>query len=207
MPPQHTRKALLIFTRFPEAGTTKTRLIPTLGPQGAAALQRQMTGHIVDMATALGRREGLTLEIHFQGGDPQAMVQWLGPQTFKRQAAGSIGQRMEQAFAHAFASGLGPVVLIGSDCPALSPDLLSQAFLALTERDLVLGPALDGGYYLIGLNEPRPWLFDDIAWGTAAVLTQTLAKAHSLNVSQLTALHDIDRPQDLAHLHYHSHPQ
>jgi len=199
-----SRKVLIIFTRFPESGNTKTRLIPALGADGAAALQRQMTEQTLRQAKEFSNRYGIALEIHFQGGDHAAMARWLGPHTFRLQASGTIGERMNQAFAQAFASGMAPVVLIGTDCPGLTEGGLRQAFLSLQESDLVLGPALDGGYYLIGLNEPRPFLFDDIAWGTPSVLEQTLAKANPLNTSQLAALHDIDRPQDLAHFDYHS---
>jgi rSAM/selenodomain-associated transferase 1 len=200
------KKTLLLFTRFPEAGNTKTRLIPALGADGAAALQRRMTEQTLLQAKTYSKQEALNLEIHFQGGDPAAMAQWLGPHTFKRQAPGTIGSRMNQAFAQAFAAGMAPVVLIGADCPGLTATTLQHAFLALQQNDLVLGPALDGGYYLIGLNTHHPLLFDDIAWGTPSVLQQTLTKAQSLTVSQLTALHDIDRPQDLAHFDYHSNP-
>jgi len=201
------RKTLILFTRFPQSGFTKTRLIPALGADGAAALQRQLTERIVREAQAFNSRSDLALEIHFDGGDAAEMERWLGPHTFRRQTAGNIGERMNQAFAQAFACGMTPVVLIGSDCPGLSEDILRQAFLALQESDLVLGPALDGGYYLIGLNQPQPFLFDNIAWGTPSVLQQTLTQANSLNVRQLAALHDIDRPQDLAHFNYHPSPQ
>jgi len=205
MPPAD--KTLILFTRFPEAGTTKTRLIPALGAEGAARLQRQMTEQTLCQATALAQRHEITLEIHYHGGDPQAMAQWLGPHTFKRQGSGPLGERMKQAFAGALASANGPVVLIGSDCPELTTNILHQAFLELKTKDLVLGPAADGGYCLIGLRRPQPTLFDDIAWGTATVLQDTLARAHSLAVSQLTKLHDLDLPDDLAYFAYHPHPQ
>lgn len=203
----HTRKMLLLFTRFPEAGRTKTRLIPILGAVGAATLQRQLTEKTLRQATAFSELHGLPLEVHFAGGDEVAMQQWLGPHSFRRQSAGTIGDRMNHAFAQAFADGRAQVVLIGTDCPGLSEEILQQAFLALRDSDLVLGPAMDGGYYLIGLNQSRPFLFNDIAWGTASVLQQTLAKAKFLNVSQLALLHDIDRPQDLVHFDYHPNSQ
>lgn len=199
----HTQKKLILFTRLPEAGRAKTRLIPALGAVGAATLQRQLTEHTLLQAQAFSERQGLPLEIHFADGDEEAMQHWLGAHAFKRQAAGSIGDRMKQAFAQAFADGMGQVVLIGTDCPGLNEGVLRQAFLALHDSDLVLGPAVDGGYYLIGLKQSRPVLFDAIAWGTASVLQQTLAKAKSLHVSQLAPLHDIDRPQDLVHFDYH----
>ncbi len=201
------RKTLIIFTRFPEAGGTKTRLIPVLGPEGAATLQRRLTEQTVRQAQAFCHGQGIGLEIHFQGGGQESMRQWLGPQIFKPQGAGTIGERMAQAFREAWAEGRGPVVIIGTDIPGLSQEILAQAFIGLQGNDLVLGPAMDGGYYLIGLTAAYPALFRDIAWGTPVVLEQTLARARALTVCQLTALHDIDRPEDLAHLDHHPHPE
>lgn len=201
------RKNLILFTRFPQPGNTKTRLIPVLGPVGACDLQRRMTEQVMRQAAAFCRQHGVRLEIFFEGGDQAAMVEWLGAYPCTAQGAGTIGERMEQAFAQAFARGMRQVVIIGTDCPGLQQDTLRQAFLALRDNDLVLGPAMDGGYYLIGLSQARPFLFAGIAWGTAAVLQQTMAQAHSLNVRHLVALHDIDRPEDLVHFHHHSHPE
>jgi len=201
------RKTLIIFTRFPEPGTTKTRLIPALGPDGAATLQRKLTEQTVRKAETFSHRYGIASEIHFQGGDHAKMSQWLGAHIFQPQPPGSIGERMAKTFAQAFDLGHTNVVIVGTDCPDLSEEILHKAFSALQDNDLVLGPAVDGGYYLIGLTGPKPYLFNDIEWGTPSVLAQTLAKANHLKVSQLAALYDIDRPEDLAHYNYHSHPQ
>lgn len=200
------RKTLILFTRYPRPGLAKTRLIPTLGPQGAAGLQRRMTEQTLRQAQAFSLRCGVRLEIHFAGGGPAAMRQWLGPHPFLPQARGTVGERMAQAFMGAFAAGSTRTIIIGTDCPGLTADILHQAFVALASCDLVLGPAMDGGFYLIGLTEPRPFLFEDIAWGTSSVLKQTLVKAQALTVSQLAPLHDIDRPEDLVHFDYHSNP-
>ncbi|MDD5759340.1 MAG: TIGR04282 family arsenosugar biosynthesis glycosyltransferase [Desulfobulbaceae bacterium] len=201
------RLLLILFTRYPEPGNTKTRLIPALGADGAADLQRQLTEHaVLKVKEVCCTQPDLALEIHFQGGDAAAMTSWLGAHNFRQQTAGTIGQRMERAFAHAFSSGRTAVVLIGTDCPGLNTDILHEAFDALHKNDLVIGPAVDGGYYLIGLKAPHPFLFDDISWGSASVLQQTLAKANSLTVSLLPPLHDIDRPDDLAHFDYHPNP-
>lgn len=202
-----TKNLLIIFTRYPESGNTKTRLIPALGADGAADLQRQLTERAVMKAKKfINRQSDLALEIHFQGGDAAAMANWLGAHCFRQQTAGTIGQRMEQAFAHALSRGVTSVVIIGTDCPGLNTEILREAFAALQTSDLVLGPAVDGGYYLIGLKAPHPFLFADISWGTGSVLQQTLAKANLLTVSLLTPLHDIDRPHDLAHFDYHPNP-
>lgn len=194
---------LILFTRYPEPGATKTRLIPALGPQGAASLQRWMSERALGLAHSFCQRQGLSLEIHFEGGGEEAMRAWLGPQRFTPQVGTTVGERMAHAFALAFSTGVKRAVIIGSDCPGLTVAILEQAFCRLQGCDLVLGPARDGGYYLIGLTEPRPSLFTDIAWGTATVLQQTLDRARSLTISQLPPLHDIDRPEDLAHLDHH----
>lgn len=203
----HLLKTLILYTRFPLPGTTKTRLAPALGPHGAAGLHRRLTEQTLHQADAFCLRHGATLEIHFDGGDEESMRQWLGAYTFRPQAHGSLGCRMAQSFHQAFRAGATQAVIIGTDCPGLTVGIMAQAFASLRARDLVLGPAVDGGYYLIGLTEPRPSLFADIDWGTPSVLKQTLAKAHSLTISQLAPLHDIDTPQDLAHFDYHPDPE
>jgi len=204
MPP--SKNSLAVFARFPTPGAAKTRLIPALGPEGAANLHRQMTEGAIRLAQAFCRHSDTALEILFCGGSVAAMRQWLGPHTFIPQQEGSLGERMSHTFRKSFAAGASKVVIIGTDCPGLTLGILGQAFAALNDHTLVLGPALDGGYYLIGLNRPCPFLFTGIDWGTSAVLTQTLALAQCLAVHLLPALHDIDRPGDLAHLNYHPHP-
>jgi len=115
-------------------------------------------------------------------------------------AADSLGARMAQAFAEAFGAGAGQVVIIGTDCPGLSAALLRQAFAQLVHHDLVVGPADDGGYYLLGMNRLRSELFANKAWSTTTVLPDTLADAArlGLRVAQLPTLHDVDSAQDLA---------
>lgn len=195
------RESLIIFTRYPEPGKTKTRLISALGKEGAAMLQRQMTEQKLAQAKKLQTYFPLSLEIHFAGGNEQLMQEWLGSNiTYKRQSEGDIGCRMASAFHESFQTGMKQVVLIGTDCPELDTKLMNQAFEALIQHDLVLGPALDGGYYLIGLNRFIPELFTGISWSTAEVLSQTLSIAQKLEltVAFLPTLSDVDRPEDLA---------
>jgi rSAM/selenodomain-associated transferase 1 len=106
---------------------------------------------------------------------------------------------MSSAFADAFATGKKRVVIIGTDCPDINISLIERALDALSQKDLILGPALDGGYYLIGLSRLAPALFDSISWGTGEVLSQTeaIASQLGLNVGFLPALRDVDRPEDL----------
>lgn len=194
------KECLIIFTRYPEPGKTKTRLIPVLGAEGAAKLQRQMTEQKLAEAKKLQAINSISLEIHFTGGNQKLMQNWLGNLTYKQQSEGDIGCRMAAAFQSAFAAGMKQVVLIGIDCPNLKAELMLDAFQALKKQDLVLGPATDGGYYLIALNYLVSELFIGISWSTAKVLeqTQNIIQKLDLAVAYLPTLNDIDRPEDLA---------
>lgn len=194
------KATLIIFSRFPEVGRTKTRLIPALGPQGAADLQTQMTESIVHTAQRACERWGARLEICFWGGDRTMMAQWLGSEFhYQHQGPGNLGEKMARAFQRSFDQGSDRTVIIGSDCPSLTPEDMGQAFRTLERKDLVLGPATDGGYYLIALRRSHPELFQNIAWGTDQVFAQTLAIAlhWGLSVGYLPPRNDIDRPEDL----------
>jgi rSAM/selenodomain-associated transferase 2/rSAM/selenodomain-associated transferase 1 len=196
---------LIVFTRFPEPGKTKTRLIPALGAKGAARLQRQMTEHILATAATLSNRPGLNIEVCHEGGNTGLMQEWLGPQfSYRPQGPGDLGRRMARAFEAAFQGSKGAAVIVGSDIPDISANIIQQAFEGLQKHDLVLGPARDGGYYLIGIKNSIPseiysCLFDDINWGTGKVFSQTVQKvrASGLRFSLLESLGDVDRPADL----------
>jgi hypothetical protein len=196
---------LTLFTRHPEAGRTKTRLIPALGAEGAAALQRRMTRHALAQAVRLAAMQPTTLEVRFEGGSRERMQAWLGCEfCYRPQGSGDIGVRMHRALGAAFEAGAARAVLIGSDIPGLTADILGQAFDRLHQADLVLGPARDGGYYLIGL-QASAWdgvaqeLFAGVPWGTGEVLAATRCKIDALGLQAafLETLDDIDRPADL----------
>lgn len=192
---------LIIFSRYPEPGKTKTRLIPLLGDEGAAQLQRQMTEQTLIIAKALKASNSLSVEVHFAGGDQQLMQDWLGSDViYQQQGQGDLGRRMASAFQASFNAGMTRVIIIGTDCPDLKTQLIEQAFQALNQHDLVLGPAEDGGYYLIGLRRLINQLFIGISWGTSQVRQQTVEIAQKLNlaIAYLPVLNDIDRPEDLA---------
>jgi rSAM/selenodomain-associated transferase 2 len=118
---------------------------------------------------------------------------------YRPQGTGDLGCRMGRAFAEAFSEGVDRAVIIGTDCPEITPELICESFERLATSNLVFGPATDGGYYLIGLRRPAPELFTNIPWGSERVLEETLRLANelSLNVSLLKALSDVDRPEDL----------
>lgn len=193
-------ETLIIFSRYPEPGKTKTRMIPGLGATGAADLQRLMTEHTLDTATKVALSRDITIEVHFTGGDIQLMSQWLGRDIqYVPQIAGDLGDKMRSAFERAFNLGNQRVIIIGIDCPDIDLTILNQAFDALNQQDLVLGRAEDGGYYLIGLNYLYTQLFQQISWGTDRVWQQTVktAQQQELNVHFLPTLADVDRPEDL----------
>ena len=195
------QRRLVIFTRFPEPGQTKTRLIPVLGAEGAAELQREMTQHTLRWAKELVKAAPVRVEVRFEGGDENEMKECFGEDIFYcPQGPGDLGCRMVRAFQDAFRISVRHVVLVGADCPEITPRLVSDAFERLANNDLVLGPATDGGYYLIGLRSETPTLFDAMPWGTGEVFRETMRRAEglALSTSVLIPLSDVDQPEDIA---------
>jgi uncharacterized protein len=198
--PEIQKQHLIIFTRYPEPGKTKTRLIPALGSIGAANLQQQMTEHTILQARELQETTGISVEVRFAGGSLQLMQDWLGLDLFyQSQGEGDLGARMARSLFNAFQNNAEQVIIIGTDCPGLTTQVLATAFQQLQTVDLTLGPAMDGGYYLIGLCRPIPELFANIDWGTSQVLQQTMVIVERCQVSHgyLPVLADVDRPEDL----------
>ncbi len=197
-----TPNHLIVFTRYPTPGTAKTRLMPALGAAGAATVSRQLTEHtLTQIHTCQLQFPDLQVEIRFAGGTREQMVDWLGSSWgYTPQGDGDLGDRLARAVPAAIAAGATRIVMVGTDCPELDAACLQQAFHALTTHDLVLGPALDGGYYLIGVRHDWPALFHNIAWSTAAVCAQTIAIGQQLGlaIAHLPTLADIDEPADLA---------
>ena len=177
-----------LFTRWPEPGRAKTRLIPALGAEAAAALHKRLTERTV----ATVRAAGLPLEVRSTGAEPAAFRDWLGADvTVVDQGEGDLGARLARA------AETVPVLLLGADVPDVTPALLAEAAALLAEQPLVIGPAEDGGYWLLGLAAAMPQLFERIAWGTVSVFAETLARA-PVPPALLPRLADLDRPEDLA---------
>jgi rSAM/selenodomain-associated transferase 2/rSAM/selenodomain-associated transferase 1 len=195
----NTKERLAVFARFPEPGRTKTRLIPTLGPKSAAQLHAEMVRHTLRRVDELDGRHRVSLEVWFAGGDAERFRAAFGERCYRRQAEGDLGARMAHAFG-AMLVDARAAVIIGTDCPGITARIVSDAFEGLRDHDLVLGPATDGGYYLIGLRRHVPDLFHRMPWGTAQVLSETLARADQLGlgVHLLPPLDDVDEPNDLA---------
>lgn len=191
---------LIVFTRYPEPGKAKTRLIPVLGKTGAANLHRLMAQKAIARALSLQNSRRLSVEIHHTSASQQQMQDWLGTNIiYQNQIDGDLGAKMTAAFQQSFNSGVDKAAIIGTDCPALKVEIMAQAFDKLSQHDLVLGPATDGGYYLIGLRRAIPELFSGIKWGTSEVFasTQAIAQNLDLNIAYLPTLADIDLPEDL----------
>jgi rSAM/selenodomain-associated transferase 1 len=209
------QEEIIIFSRYPQPGLTKTRLIPELGADGAANIQRTMTEQIVQTARQLVHDRQILISLYHDGGSHQQMEQWLGHDLLYHEQTGvDLGQKMMFAFEDAWCRGLRRTVLIGSDCPDIDCQLITDALVALQNNQLVLGPATDGGYYLIGTTSDLPanklsLLFTDIAWGTSDVFQKTIDRAHDAGIttSILKELHDIDHPRDLTYFHHHPDPQ
>ena len=196
------RRKLIIFTRYPEPGSTKTRLIPALGPEGAADLQQKMTEHAVHTASTLNN---IQIEICYTGATTEAMTDWLGDHlAYEVQHPGDLGDRMQHALYAAFEQGFDHAVIIGIDCPAITSTILETAFDALATCNVVIGPATDGGYYLVGATrdtkgESLNDIFSDMEWGSAAVFPTTRQRLEDQKTSwhRLAWLNDLDRPEDL----------
>lgn len=192
--------AVLIFVRAPEAGRVKTRLAAGIGPEAALRVYRRLAEHALDEARALG--PGVSVRVHFTPADAgEAVGAWLGegPVYLPQAETADLGERMRAAFAEAFAAGFRRVVIIGSDLPELSAGLLRRAFGLLETHPAVLGPARDGGYWLLGLREMIGAVFADVPWSTDGVLARTLGvlRENGIEPALLETLGDVDLPEDL----------
>ena len=182
---------VIIFVKAPRPGFVKTRLAAAIGDQAACDAYRQLTETVLAKLTPLPH-----VELRFAPDDTEnEIAPWLrNDWTARPQGEGDLGQRMHRAFTDAN----GPAIIIGSDCPHLELSDLEAAADTLKEYDLVLGPATDGGYWLIGLNSPCPALFEKIKWSMGEVLQTTLTKAkgNGLSIHLLRELADVDTVED-----------
>lgn len=190
---------LVVFTRYPVPGKTKTRLIPDLGPAGAAYVHRKLAENIIREGKIIQKQKSVSLEVCFTGGSILQMRTWLGNSlTYVEQEEGDLGARMFCAMERSLQSGGSKVVLIGTDIPGPVSGFIDNAFKALDNRDIVIGPAVDGGYWLVGMKSPFN-IFGGIAWGKDTVLRQTLniAEKKGLSVYLLNPVSDMDTVSDL----------
>lgn len=185
---------LLIFCKNPHLGKVKTRLAATVGDAEALRIYRILLSKTRDAALLVDVERRLFYSDFVETGD-----EW--PETHFRkyaQAGHDLGERMENAFREAFRDGASKAVVIGSDCPDLSGALLREAFQRLDEADFVLGPASDGGYYLLGMKTLEPSLFRDMEWSVSTVGAETLHRIRGSGKScfLMPVLDDVDTEED-----------
>ncbi len=187
--------ALIIFVRNPLLGKVKTRLAREIGAERALKIYELLLDHTRFITASMPVDKYVFYEDFVNGDDnwPAAIYQK------KLQVGDSLGMRMEQAFAELFAFGHERVLIIGSDCLELTMEAIVAAFASLEKQQAVIGPALDGGYYLLGLSYPLPSIFRDKSWSTNTVLLETMADFQKLKIDLrvLPVLSDIDTVSDL----------
>lgn len=192
---------IAVFAKAPVAGEVKTRLVALLGPEGAAALHSGLVRHA--LSTATQSRVG-AVELWCAPDETHPFFARCAGEfgvVLRRQEGAELGERMLRAFDAALADG-SPLIAIGSDCPVLREADLQSTAQALRTHDAVIAPAEDGGYVLLGLAKAAPALFEGVAWGTSAVLSQTRKKiaAAGLRCKELGTYWDVDRPEDYLRL-------
>lgn len=195
---------LIVFVKAPEPGRVKTRLQERYAPEQVAAIYRAFVADVLahGAKVACERRT-----VCFSPAEAEEAIRALaGPGwDLHPQVAGDLGDRMAGAFAWGFTQGATQAVLIGSDSPSLPASVTAEAFERLRGCDLVIGPNVDGGYYLIGMSRPLPEVFRGVAWSSARVFEQTLDRAEGAGVrlSLLPPWYDVDTPEGLDFLLAH----
>lgn len=181
---------IVVFTRWPEPGRAKTRLIPAIGAERAAGLHRRLT----ERTLAAVQASELPFELRVTGAPIAAFRDWLGPLAIVDQGEGDLGERLARA------GPPYPTLFIGADAPDLSAELLRRAADALSASAAVIGPAEDGGYWLLGLARHVEGVFDGIEWSTERVFAQTRDRLCDAGIGPflLPKLADCDRPEDLS---------
>ncbi|ARS34436.1 TIGR04282 family arsenosugar biosynthesis glycosyltransferase [Pontibacter actiniarum] len=188
-------KLLLLFVRNPELGKVKTRLAATVGPEKALQVYIRLLEHTREVTRQLPVHK---LVYYTDEVKPDDL--WPNETYEKRvQPGGDLGVKMQAAFASAFEEGYSSVVIIGSDCLQLTSDIIADAYQKLASHEVVVGPALDGGYYLLGMNRLYPQLFQNKRWSTAHVFPDTVQDLQDLDLpyALLPRLSDVDHAEDL----------
>ena len=186
---------LIIFAKNPVLGKVKTRLAATVGNEKALAIYKELLNHTCDISSKANAKKTVFYSDAIEKEDLWSKADF----NQSLQNGEDLGARMSNAFKEVFSECDGKVIIIGTDCKELSTEIIDQAFNALQYVDIVLGPALDGGYYLIGMKSLEEVLFTNIDWSTSAVLEQTVGKINTQKLSflLLKVLSDIDTEEDL----------
>jgi uncharacterized protein len=187
------KNLLGFFAKFPEPGQVKTRLAKDIGPEAAAAFYRRLAEYVLKRTAPLGSGY---LRIVFYTPDEmkQGFEEWLLNEALRAQRGADVGERMAKALEEMFQMGAGKAIVVGADIPGLHRGIIDRAFGELERSDIVVGPAIDGGYYLIGMKSAHPEIFLNIDWGTAEVFTKTVfnIKKMGLHYSTVETLFDVD---------------
>jgi rSAM/selenodomain-associated transferase 1 len=191
----------IVFARAPEPGRVKTRLAATLGDADALAIYHRLGTHTLRVVRAAAERQpgSRVVVYHAPAEASHAMAAWLGHDLeYRPQCGGDLGARMANAVAAELSRGAANVVVVGTDCPELDADVLTRAVASLEDVDVALGPATDGGYYLLATRRTHPALFQGIPWSSADTLRHTLAAAarSGVAVRLLDERSDIDTADD-----------
>tara|TARA_B110000091_G_scaffold214120_1_gene265909 strand:- start:3524 stop:4141 length:618 start_codon:yes stop_codon:yes gene_type:complete len=187
------KKLLLIFTRNPELGKVKTRLARTIGEEKALEIYKFLLNHTKKVTENVACDKAVYYSVKVREGDL-----WDASIYQKKQQLGEdLGIRMKNAFQDSFAAGYEKVLIVGSDLIDLSEDIIEKGFLKLASNDVVLGPAEDGGYYLLGMKSLLPNVFENKTWGTATVREDTLSDLKDKKVHLLQELNDADVFEDI----------
>lgn len=189
------KRLLLLFVRAPELGKVKTRLAESVGPEVALEIYIHLLQHTRQVTEKLATDKA----VYFAGNKTDDDMWPRHLYQHHQQAEGDLGEKMQAAFEAAFAAGYTSVVIIGSDCKQLTREIIEEAFEALQTHEVVIGPALDGGYYLLGMNKLYPELFRDKQWSTAGVFAATIYDVERLHLSHkvLPELSDVDHLEDV----------
>jgi uncharacterized protein len=190
-------RELVVLARSPVLGRVKTRLQARLSAEQALGLHRAFVADVLELAC--GAPADRVTAAFTDEAAPELVPAGVA---LARQSGAGLGERLAHAAGAAFGRGARSVVLLGTDSPDLPAERLAAAFTALLEHDVVIGPAEDGGYYLIGLGGPHLGVFEGIDWGSARVLAQTRRAADALGLRrfELPTWYDVDRPEDLVRL-------
>ena len=184
---------IMVFVRNPELGRVKTRLAKSVGDQAALETYKTLSKHTFKIISEIDSDKLIFYSDKIQDNDV-----WTATNCKKQiQTKGDLGQKMLAAFQYGFSLGYQKILIIGSDLYSLRPKHIESAFEQLENYDVVIGPALDGGYYLLGLNFIIPKIFKQKQWSTSSVLKETLSDLKEFNVNLLEPLNDIDTYEDL----------
>lgn len=190
-----TKNALIIFVRKPEKGKVKTRLAASLGDEAALFIYQKLLQHTLEITEAVDADK-----VVFYAGEIEDDDMWQRKGFVKqKQTDGDLGHRMKAAFDTVLRLGYGKACIVGSDCYELTTNVIEDAFIALERSNVVIGPAHDGGYYLLGMKRLYSSLFQNKSWSTSSVLSDTLQTAEQMGLAvvQLPTFHDVDEAADV----------